>query len=111
MHIHILSYKTSAKYSVCTHTATLPAQTEPPTSYSDSHKLLLFLHLPSFTHTPTDCSSDKRRGVSNVVEAFSFDEVGHVRREVLVVSFHIVLQNQTTQRASGLVLGGSRETA
>lgn len=68
---------------------------------------VFFLQLSCFTHTlshtHTDCSSDEWRRISNVVEAFSLDELGHVRREVLVVSFDVVLQNQTTQRASGLV--------
>ena len=51
--------------------------------------------LSSSLPTPTDRSSDERRGVSDVVEAFSFDEVRHVGREVLVVSLNIVLQDQT----------------
>lgn len=45
------------------------------------------------SHTLTDRSSDEWRRISDVVEAFSFDEVGHVRGEVLVVSLHVVLQN------------------
>lgn len=58
----------------------------------------------SLTQTPTDRGSDERRGVSDVVQAFSFDEVGHVGREVLVVGLHIVLQDQAAQRTGGLVL-------
>lgn len=58
----------------------------------------------SLTQTPTDRGSDERRRVSDVVQAFSFDEVRHVGREVLVVGLHIVLQDQAAQRAGGLVL-------
>lgn len=64
----------------------------------------LFPHLLFLTQTPTDRSSDQRRRVSDVVQAFSFDEVSHVGREVLVVSLNIVLQYETAQGASGLVL-------
>lgn len=66
----------------------------------------------SLTQTPTDRGSDERRRVSDVVQAFSFDEVRHVGREVLVVGLHVVLQDQTAQRTGGLVLkkkGGENE--
>lgn len=55
----------------------------------------LFLHLLFVAKTPTDRSSDERRRVSDVVEAFSLDEVSHVGRKVLVVSLNVVLQYQT----------------
>lgn len=51
----------------------------------------------------TDGGADERRRVSDVVETLSLDEVGHGRREVLVVSLHVVLENQTAQRTCGLV--------
>lgn len=57
----------------------------------------------SLTQTPTDRGSDERRRVSDVVQAFSFDEVRHVGREVLVVGLHIVLQDQAAERTGGLV--------
>lgn len=64
------------------------------------------LHFSFSVKTPTDRSSDERWRVSDVVEAFSFDEVSHSGREVMVVSLNIVLQDQTAERASGLVLKG-----
>lgn len=63
----------------------------------------------SLTQTPTDRGSDERRRVSDVVQAFSFDEVRHVGREVLVVGLHIVLQDQAAQRTGGLVLKRGEE--
>ena len=54
----------------------------------------------------TDSGADERGGVSDVVEAFLFDEVGHRRREVLVVSLHVILQDQTAQGTSGLICPG-----
>lgn len=86
--------------------------------YYKMRSLLCFLSTPflfhslthTHTYTHTDCSSDEWRRISDVVEAFSLDEIGHIGREVLVVSFDVVLQNQTTQRASGLVFSkGHRE--
>ncbi len=39
----------------------------------------------------TDGGADERGRVSDVVETLSLDEVGHGRREFLVVSLHVVL--------------------
>jgi hypothetical protein len=48
-------------------------------------------------HQNTDSRSDQRRGVANAIEAFLFDEVGHLWGKLLKVNAHIVLENQTTQ--------------
>lgn len=53
--------------------------------------------------TPTDRGSDEWRRVSDVVQAFSLDEIRHVGREVLVVGLDVVLQYQATQRTGGFV--------
>lgn len=54
----------------------------------------------------TDGGANERWGVTDVVQAFLLDEVGDGRGEVLVVCFNIVLQDQTAQRASGLIWSG-----
>lgn len=43
----------------------------------------------------TNGGTDKWRGVTDVVETFLLDEVGHGWREVLVVCLDIVFQYQT----------------
>lgn len=64
--------------------------------------------LPTFPHslpsrTRTNCSSDERRRVSDVVQAFSLDEIRHIRWEVLVVGLDVVLQDQATQRTGRFI--------
>lgn len=74
---------------------------------SDSQKLenihTTRIRFRFLAQAPTDSSSDERRRVSDVVEAFSFDEVSHIGREVLVMSLHVVLQNQTAERPRGFI--------
>lgn len=53
----------------------------------------------------THSSSDEGRRVSDVLEALTLDEIRHAIREVLIVSFHIVLQYQPTQGACWFILG------
>lgn len=54
-------------------------------------------------HKLTNRGPDERRGVSDVVETLLLDEVSHGRGKVLVMSFHIVLQDQAAQGTSRLV--------
>lgn len=54
-------------------------------------------------HSLTNGSPDEGGWVPNVAQTFLLDEVCHRRREVLVVSLHIVLQNQTTERTRRLI--------
>lgn len=51
----------------------------------------------------TDGGADERGRVSDVVETLSLDEVGHGGRKVLVMSLHVVFQDQTAQRSSRLI--------
>ena len=56
---------------------------------------------------------DERGGVTDVVETFLFDEVGHRRWKALVMCLHVVLEDETTERASRLICGkraGAQET-
>lgn len=51
----------------------------------------------------THCGSNERWGVSNVLQALIFYEVRDTIREVLVMGSNVVLQNETAERASGLI--------
>lgn len=52
---------------------------------------------------PTDRGADERGGITDVVHTLLLDEVGHGLREVLVVSLHVILQDQATEGASGFI--------
>lgn len=61
-------------------------------------------------HTPlnspsalTNGSSDKRGSISYVVKTFLFNELSNRLGETLVMSLHVVLQDQTTQRTSWFI--------
>ena len=58
----------------------------------------------------THSGPDKGRSVPNVLEALALDEIRHTIGEVLIVSFHIVLQYQPTQGARWLILSGGEKT-
>lgn len=47
--------------------------------------------------------SDERGGVTNVVETLLFDEVSHRWWKALVMCLHVVLEDETTERASWLI--------
>ena len=47
--------------------------------------------------------SDQRRLISNIVEAFLLDEIGHLWWELLKVSSHIVLQNEATKGTGRII--------
>ena len=53
-----------------------------------------------------DGGPDQGRGVSQGVEAFQPDELGHLLREVVEMRLHIVLEDETRKGAGGLVLLG-----
>lgn len=72
----------------------------------------MFVLSPSYhsrIKAPTDCGSDERWRISNVVETFSLDEISHVGREILIMSLNIVFQYQAAQRTSGLIWNASTE--
>lgn len=72
----------------------------------------MFVLSPSYhsrIKTPTDCGSDERGRIADVVEAFSLDEISHVRRETLIMSLDVVFQYQAAQRTSGLIWNASTE--
>ena len=54
---------------------------------------------PVLTHS----GPNEGRGVTDVLQAFVLDEIRHAVGEVLIVGFDIVLQDESTQRTSGLV--------
>ena len=58
---------------------------------------------PAVSHTLTNSGSDERGRITDVVQTLSLDEICHGRWKVLVVSLHIVLQDQTAEGASWLV--------
>lgn len=58
----------------------------------------------------TNGGSDEWGRITNVVQTLSLDEICHGRRKVLVVSLHIVLQDQTAEGASRLVLKKTGKT-
>lgn len=57
----------------------------------------------------TNSGSDEWGRITNVVQTLSLDEICHGRRKVLVVSLHIVLQDQTAEGASRLILKAREE--
>lgn len=57
----------------------------------------------------TYSGSDERGGITDVVETLLFDEVSHRRWKALVMRLHVVLKDETTERASWLIWGKRAE--
>ena len=58
----------------------------------------------------TNSGADERRRVTDVLEALALDEITHAIREVLIVGFHIVFQNQPAQGPCRFILVGGEKT-